>query len=242
MDPPQALLVSVCRVSGYAKRRHKDPHRASIHLTRSVEFSPSPVFSSMSKSKPKSKADEARQFLDDLDKLDDTGTSSNGAPGTNASLNPNDAGEVFKFIDEITQKSSEPTAALERPSSRASLAAPQGTMRRATERVRVGSPAPPSSAGSASKSDTSPSRATPARTATPNGSAAANEATEASASKSGWGWGTVWSSASAALQQARTAVDEGVKHLPTEQAQKWRDEVLNKVPFDKEQLEKIGGC
>lgn len=33
-------------------------------------------------------------------------------------------------------------------------------------------------------------------------------------SSSSWGWGSVWNSASAAIQQAKTAVDEGVKNLP----------------------------
>jgi hypothetical protein len=33
-------------------------------------------------------------------------------------------------------------------------------------------------------------------------------------SPSSWGWGSVWGSASVAYQQARNAVDEGVKNLP----------------------------
>jgi hypothetical protein len=213
--------------------------------------------------KSKTKAEEALQFLDDLDNLNASATAPPSSSGSSKNLsakgggvpvtvksntdpnanNAGDPGDVLKFIDEITLKSSEPTAPLERPSSRASLATPQGTMRRATERVRVGSPAPPSvpapgSAGSASttgKAEGSAS-ATPGDTKTEAGEGE-QQAT------SGWGWGSVWSSASAAIQQARTAVDEGRKHLPmptNEQAMKWREGVLSRVPFDKEQLEKLG--
>ncbi|OCB85239.1 hypothetical protein A7U60_g7866 [Sanghuangporus baumii] len=192
-------------------------------------------------SKSKSKAEEALQFLDDLDNL----TPVPGAPGSNAppanSTNPSDPADVLKFIDEMTQKTSEPTrqtaASLERPASRASLTA--GTARKAAERVRVGSPAP-SSAGTAAaaapKGDATSRSSTPARQ-----DASAESAGAISASKSGWGWGSVWTSASAALQQARSVVDEGVKHLPkSDQAAKWREEVLNRVPLNKEQLEKLG--
>ena len=191
--------------------------------------------------KSKSKQQEALQFLDDLDNIappPPEASTGAGAPPAAAAPKPGEGeAEFLAFIDEITQKSSEPTAPLERPSSRASLATPQGTIRRATERVRVGSPAPPSSAGSV-KAETPTS--TPARAATPS-APASGEASESVKAGSGWGWGSVWSSASAALQQARTAVDESVKHLPTEQATKWREEMMSRVPFDKEQLEKLGG-
>lgn len=199
-------------------------------------------------SKSKSKAEEALQFLDDLDNFTPDGTPTSGENGAAVtSTNPSDPADVLKFIDEITQKSSEPTrlasvTPLERPSSRASLATPTGTIRKTTERVRVGSPAP-SSAGSATsapaaKAEASSRAPTPARVET-----SANDAETGSASKAGsWGWGNVWTSASAALQQARSAVDESVKHLPinNEQAVKWREEVLNRVPLNREQLEKLG--
>ena len=194
-------------------------------------------------SKSKSKAEEARQFLDDLDNLSpvpppttggSASSTSNAASATNTNDDPAD---VLKFIDEITLKSSEPT----RPASRASLTTPTGTIRKATERVRVGSPAPPSSAGSASGSASK----SDAQARLPSASSSSDAAqTSAEAGKGGgWGWGSVWSSASAALQQARTAVDEGVKHLPSnEQAMKWREEVMSRVPLKKEQLEKLGEC
>ncbi|EJD04308.1 uncharacterized protein FOMMEDRAFT_19571 [Fomitiporia mediterranea MF3/22] len=195
-------------------------------------------------SKSKSKAEEALQFLDDLDNYSPEASAHGGNAPVADAANPSDPADVLKFIDEITQKSSEPTrttpAPLERPASRASLATPGGTIRKATERVRVGSPAPSSAGSNASaappRADASPRAPTPAKS-----DAAATDADAGSASKGGWGWGSVWSSASAALQQARSAVDESVKHIPiNEQAAKWREEVMNRVPLNKEQLEKLG--
>jgi hypothetical protein len=64
----------------------------------------------------------------------------------------------------------------------------------------------------------------------------------------GWGsWGNVWSTASAAIQQARTAVDEQVKNLPAnlpnnEQAKKWSEGVTQGVMgyVKQAQLDKLG--
>ncbi|KAF8759107.1 hypothetical protein RHS01_02472 [Rhizoctonia solani] len=58
-----------------------------------------------------------------------------------------------------------------------------------------------------------------ASTATPppNASTSQTATTEENApavSAGSWGWGSVWNSASAALQQARTVVEEQAKHLP----------------------------
>ncbi|KAH8120562.1 maintenance of telomere capping protein 1 [Phellopilus nigrolimitatus] len=189
-------------------------------------------------SKSKSKKEEALQFLDDLDNLSPAPPTTGGSAASGNSSNASDPADVFKFIDEITQKSSEPTrttpAPHDRPASRASLTTPTGTLRKATERVRVGSPAPHVVPP---KLESSPSGSTPAR------ADVAKDAAESAANSGGWGWGSVWSSASAALQQARTVVDEGVKHLPiNEQAVKWREEVMGYVPknLTKEQLEKLG--
>lgn len=56
-----------------------------------------------------------------------------------------------------------------------------------------------------------------------------------------WGWGSVWNSASAAIQQAKTVVDEQVKNLPTvpqtEQTRQWRDGLVGYVK--NAQLDKI---
>ncbi|THH11805.1 hypothetical protein EW145_g408 [Phellinidium pouzarii] len=194
--------------------------------------------------KSKSKAEEALQFLDDLDNLSPAPPASGGSAASTNSSNPNDPTDVLKFIDEITQKSSEPRrltpSPLERPASRASIVTPNGTIRKATERVRVGTPTP-GSAGSiasiaAQKSESSQSGSSPAQTET-----SAKDADAEASGKGGWGWGSVWTSASAVIQQARSAVDEGVKHLPNpEQALKWREEVIGYVPRNKEQLEKFG--
>ncbi|KAJ7071532.1 hypothetical protein C8F01DRAFT_1014723 [Mycena amicta] len=155
----------------------------------------------------KSKADEALAFLDDLDSF----TPPDAAPSApNAAQSSGGEAEVLAFIDEITQKSAEPTPRsthLERPASRSGTP----TIRKSTERVRLGgnNPRPP---------------AAPVAEAAPSG---------------GWGWGSVWNSASAALQQAKSAVDEQVKYLPkNEQARKWGEGVIEYAKSA--QLDKIG--
>lgn len=168
------------------------------------------------KSKSKSKQQEALQFLDDLDSLPEAPLSTKPVkPGGKQPEETGDASEVLAFIDQITQKSSEPTRAtsaiLERPRS----ATP--TVRKPTERVKLGGSSTPAP-GSISQ--------TPSQTHTPP-----VQQEEEPPSGGGWGlggWGsTVWSSASAALQQARSVVDEQVKHLPNnDQAKKWREGVL----------------
>lgn len=168
------------------------------------------------KSKSKSKQQEALQFLDDLDSLPEAPPSNQ--PVKAGGKQPEDASEVLAFIDQITQKSSEPTrttsAILERPRS----ATP--TVRKPTERVKLGGSSTPAP-GSISQ--------TPSQTHTPPPPVQQEE--QPPPGSGGWGltgWGnSVWSSASAALQQARTVVDEQVKHLPNnDQAKKWREGVL----------------
>lgn len=54
-----------------------------------------------------------------------------------------------------------------------------------------------------------------------------------------WGWSSVWTSASAAYQQARTVVDEQVKHFPrNEQFSEWGEGVLEYAKTA--QLDKLG--
>jgi len=171
------------------------------------------------KSKSKSKQQEALQFLDDLDSLPE-------APLPNQPVKARgrqpeetgDASEVLAFIDQITQKSSEPTrttsAILERPRS----ATP--TVRKPTERVKLSGSSTPAP-GSISQ--------TPSQTHTPPLPVQQEEEPPSGAGSWGLGgWGnSVWSSASAALQQARSVVDEQVKHLPNnDQAKRWREGVL----------------
>ncbi len=185
--------------------------------------------------KSKSKQEEALQLLDDLDsftplpEVSSSGTASPGAPPPSA--NEGEA-EVLAFLDEITQKSSEPTrsttAHLERPASRSATP----TLRKSTERVRLGG-------SGLSASATSPSPASASKPSTPP--AAKQQAQETPFTAGGWGWGSVWTSASAAIQQAKTAVDEQVKQLPkNELAKKWGGDMLEYAKSA--QLDKLGEC
>ncbi|KAJ4476713.1 maintenance of telomere capping protein 1 [Lentinula aciculospora] len=184
----------------------------------------------MSSSKSKTKQEEALQLLDDLDSF--TPIESVAPSGSATAPAPESETEVLAFLDEITQKSSEPTrpttAYLERPASRTGVS----TLRKSTERVKLGGSS--LSAGAS----TSPSRSGTPPTAYRTSSEPASESTISPAAGS-WGWGSVWTTASAALQQARTVVDEQVKNLPNnEQAKKWSEGV--KEYAKTHQLDKLG--
>ena len=185
-------------------------------------------------SKAKSKQEEALQFLDDLDNLQPparTPTYHQTTPShvhVHAS-NEGDPAEVLAFIDEITQKSSEPTRSTAPPIDRPISRAGTPSLRKGTERVRVG--VHPSS--STSSLSGKPESATGAASTTKP------EASAAAGSSGGWGWSNVWSSASAAYQQARTVVDEQVKNLPkNDQVSKWGEGVLEYAKTT--QLDKLG--
>ncbi|TFK76844.1 hypothetical protein BDN72DRAFT_783361 [Pluteus cervinus] len=171
-------------------------------------------------SKSKSKQEEALQFLDDLNSL----TPPSQPPRRSPSSSGPAAGEAeaLAFLEEITQKSAEPTRTstshLERPLSRSGTP----TLRKSTERVKLGGASPllPSgSSGSISR----------ANSAGPDQSAGKQQQSSNSAQAGGaWGWGSVWSSASAAIQQAKSVVDEQVKAIPVnEQARKWGEGVIS---------------
>ena len=176
----------------------------------------------------KTKKEEALQLLDDLDSLSSVAPIQSSPTTVPPVTGQGEAADVLKFLDEITQKSSEPTrtAHLERPVSRSATP----SLRKSTERIRVGTPV----------SQVSSSRGEgPSASVTPrvDGDLGASKAAFPSSGK-GWGWGNVWSSASAALQQAKSVVDEQVKNLPNnEQAKKWTEGVTSYV--NREQLEKI---
>ncbi|KAI0670148.1 maintenance of telomere capping protein 1 [Trametes maxima] len=189
--------------------------------------------------KSKSKQQEALQFLDDLDNLAPPPT---GAPSNAAQPPTEGEAEVFAFIDEITQKSSEPPRAaavhIDRPLSRAGTP----TVRKSTERVKVGTPTPllPGSVP-LSRTDSGSSRISVASAKQPEiqRQDAQSTAAATSSASGGWGWGSVWSTASTALQQARSVVDEQVKNLPkNEQARKWGEGVLEYAKAA--QLDKLG--
>jgi hypothetical protein len=157
----------------------------------------------------KSKQEEALQFLDDLDSFaPPTEARSTTKKAQPVSGNEGEAAEALAFLDEITQKSTElPARSAAIHISRSGTP----TLRKSTERVRLG--------GGAVSSDSSRGKEKAASDPQPVGS---------SQSGSGaWGWGSVWSTASAAIQQAKTVVDEQVKHLPkNEQARKWGENVM----------------
>lgn len=133
-------------------------------------------------------------------------------------------------------------ASISRPSSRA------------TERVSL--------SGLKAKSAAEAQAAAAAAAPPPPASTSYAEPQQTSApSSSSWGWGSVWNSASAAIQQAKEAVDEGVKNLPNvsanmpnmpnipnipnipqpnpEQTRQWREGLMGYVK--NANLDKLGG-
>jgi hypothetical protein len=202
------------------------------------------------RTKSKSKQEEALQILDDLDSLSPNsrapGVDSAAAAPPPVAANLGEAADVLAFLDEVTQKSSEPTrpaaSLVDRPLSRSGTP----SLRKSTERVKVGGSSltnPGSSSGKGVSPSTSSSNLASA------GAQQAIPEHEQQPSGGVWGWGSVWSSASTALQQARSAVDEQVKSLPAQDAKKWREGVLGYAKNAQEraqeyakaaQLEKFG--
>ncbi|KAH9075785.1 maintenance of telomere capping protein 1 [Lactarius deliciosus] len=189
--------------------------------------------------KSKSKQEEALQILDDLDLLSPDsrtpGIDSAAAAPSPITTNPGEAAEVLAFLDEITQK----TSLVDRPLSRSGTP----TLRKSTERVKVGGSSL-TGPGSSSVRGVSPSS-----NSAPAEKQQAIPEHERRPSGGGWGWGNVWSSASTALQQAKSVVDEQVKSLPTQDTKKWGEGVLGYARTAQEraqeyaknaQLEKLG--
>lgn len=180
---------------------------------------------------------EALQLLDDLDSFAPApGTGPDAAASQRAvkpaPTNEGEAAEVLAFLDEITQKSTEPT----RPTSVHISRSSTPISRKSTERVRLGGS---SLHPSASSSTTSLSRTLSAERGKEKATEQAAGQTQAQDGGGGWGWGSVWTTASAAIQQAKSVVDEQVKHLPkNEQARKWGEGVLEYAKTA--QLDKIG--
>ncbi|KAG8965630.1 hypothetical protein FRC00_010183 [Tulasnella sp. 408] len=128
-------------------------------------------------------------------------------------VNDKDAADALAFLDEITQKSTEP-----RKPVRVTLG---GGSRPGTPSVRRSAEQPPKQASA----DPTPATTTASASATP-------------APAGGWGWGSVWNTASAALAQAREKVDEQVKNLEqNEQAKKWGEGMMSYVK--QAQLDKL---
>ncbi|TEB12117.1 hypothetical protein FA13DRAFT_984070 [Coprinellus micaceus] len=142
-------------------------------------------------SKSKSKAEEALEFLDDLDSFAAPGDpNAITKPKTKTPPPPPVAGgkrneeEVFAFIDEVTQKSTEPTPKVAATIPRSGTP----TVRKSTERVRLG-----------------------------GGPVAASSSTSSlhrTASTESYRTKTEGSQTPAPAAGARSVVDEQVKHLP----------------------------
>lgn len=185
-------------------------------------------------SKSKSKQEEALQFLDDLDSLTPPPPTQKGPKPTAAGAAPGneaEAAEALAFLDEITQKSSEPTRTTPSLSDRPISRSGTPSLRKSTERVKVGGGSPVPLLSSASTASL-PTKSDVA-------SANKQDQNHGGGGSGGWGWGSVWTSASAALQQAKTVVDEQVKNLPqNEQAKKWSEGMMEYAK--NAQLEKLG--
>jgi hypothetical protein len=168
----------------------------------------------------KSKQEEALQFLDDLDSFAPPTEAKSATKKAQAGSagNEGEAAEVLAFLDEITQKSTElPARSAAAHISRSGTP----TLRKSTERVRLGG------GPSASSSTTSLNRTLSSDSTRGKEKADSQPAGSSQSSSGAWGWGSVWSTASAAIQQAKTVVDEQVKQLPkNEQARKWGENVI----------------
>lgn len=188
----------------------------------------------------KSKQEEALQFLDDLDSFaPPTEPRPTNKKAQAVSGNEGEAAEVLAFLDEITQKSTEPPTRTAAAAHISRSGTP--TLRKSTERVRLGGG--PSLLPSASSSTTSLNRTLSSDSTRGKEKAdpqpAASSESQNQSSSNAWGWGSVWSTASAAIQQAKTVVDEQVKHLPkNEQARKWGENVYEYAKTA--QLDKLG--
>lgn len=196
-------------------------------------------------SKSKSKAEEALEFLDDLDSFAAPAAPKAAAAKSKTPPPPAAAGgkrneeEVFAFIDEVTQKSTEPTPKVAASIPRSGTP----TIRKSTERVRLGG-------GPASSSTTSLHRTISTEGSSRPKAEGSPAPADATSNTGGWGWGSVWSTASSAIQQAKSVVDEQVKHLPknlpkNDQVRGWGESALEYGKKAQEyaknaQLDKLG--
>jgi hypothetical protein len=172
-----------------------------------------------------------KEFMDSLGPIPSAPNSSKpsgtaATSGATAQGTTREAAEALAFLDELTQQSSRPTRVM----------TPGPRVRNAVDSARKSANASPAPSLGKGSSQTIPPSANTASTTAP-----ANDETNKSAETSGggWGWGSVWSTASAAIAQARTVVDEQVvKNIPNEQAKKWSEGMITYVK--QAQLDKIG--
>ena len=173
------------------------------------------------------------QFLDSLDDIPNAATgpkpSKPPAAGQAVSGGAGDAAEALAFLDELTQQSSRPTRVLTPGPRVRNVPSPAPGSSSAVPRSSTPSGGPTGHVPTSS-SGLSPSQAAASKN---DGATKANEP-----SGGGWGWGSVWSSASTVLAQARNVVEEQVKTLPSEPAKKWGEGVMTYVKAT--QLDKLG--
>lgn len=184
----------------------------------------------MSAAPTRSSRDELLGFLDDLDSyatplpptslstsssvtnLHPTASNTTAATSDLSSKTADEAQSVLNFLDEMTKRSSTPT------STKGDSIAPRRSITPGLTRAGTGMITP---LGSSRRSGESVrSRGSPAYTPTTlndpssstlHGSEPIVAATVAPATDGGWGWSSVWSSATAIAQQARTVAEEQVK-------------------------------
>lgn len=232
------MSLSLQWLEVWADQSESEPREllpASLQLSLLLpSYHPEPIATMASKSK--SKKEEALQILDDLDSFAPA-----DANATSTDSGPSGEAEVLAFLDEITHSAAKPTttAHLERPISRSST--PVGSLRKSTEHVRLGGGSVFASTPTSTSVSASGSGGKPAVKVEPK---VVEQPPQQQQQGGGWAWNSVWSTASAAIEKAKTAVDEQVKHLPpmaipkNEQARKWGEGVMEYARGA--QLDKIG--
>lgn len=169
---------------------------------------------------------------------------------------PGNEADALAFLDEITQKSQVASTARSTPPSiglsagRSLSSTPRTASRISLRKGADGNVSISRSASPAFGKAEAPTPAASTNSGANSSQAAAGAGASGTSPPSGgsWGWSSVWSSASAAVKQARTVVDEQVKNLPVtipnvpipnnEQAKKWSEGMLEYVKTT--QLDKIG--
>lgn len=170
----------------------------------------------------KDKKEDVQKFLDSLDSIPAASRPKPAAATpAGAGAGTGEAAEALAFLDELTQPSNRPTRVL----------TPGPRVRNAPDAARKSANASPAPA--ATTSSTSTTSNIPASSLTTEDSAKPS-----TSAGGGWGWGSVWNSASAAIAQAKTVVEEQAKNLPNDQAKKWSEGMITYVK--QAQLDKLG--
>lgn len=177
----------------------------------------------------KNKKEDVMQFLDSLDSIPAGHGASKSKPAPSAAAAPasaatGEAAEALAFLDELTQQSNRP----------ARVSTPGPRVRNATDTARKSGNASPAPAANRAAAGTP---VIPPSTSNISTASSSNPESE-TPSGGGWGWGSVWNTASAAIAQAKTVVEEQAKNLPNDQAKKWGEGMITYVK--QAQLDKIG--